>query len=108
MKEYILCAAVWYKEFPHIKNQDIPLKSFLPNNLSSGVVFCGHRHGQCIYSKCAVTGLRDAESGEHVQGFLTNLNRFVNRQEAWDIAKEVNQIIRVSGGEGTLYSEDLY
>lgn len=71
-------------------------------------MFLGHRHGQCIYSKCAVTGLRDAESGEYIQGFLTNLNRFVDRKEGWDIAKKANQIVRVSGSEGTLYSEDLW
>lgn len=108
MKERILCAAVWYKDFPHIKNEEIPLDRYLPKNCESGVVFLGHRHGQCIYAKCAVTGLRDAESGEHIQGFLTNLNRFVDRYEGWDIAVEANQIIKVSGGEGTLYSEDLW
>ena len=108
MKEYILCSAVWYKEFPHIKNTEVPINSFLPKNLIEGVVFCGFRHGQCIYSKCAVTGLRDAESGEHIQGFLTSKNRFVDRQEAWNIAKQADQIIKVSGGEGTLYSEDLW
>ena len=108
MKEYILCSAVWYKEFPHIKNTEVPINSFLPKNLIEGVVFCGFRHGQCIYSKCAVTGLIDAESGEHIQGFLTSKNRFVGRQEAWNIAKQADQIIKVSGGEGTLYSEDLW
>ena len=42
------------------------------------------------------------------QGFLTNLNRYVNRKEAWVIAKEANQIKQQSGGYGILYSEDLY
>lgn len=86
----------------------MPLDRYLPKNCKTGVVFTGIRHGQCIYTKSAVTGLRDAESGEYTQGFLTNLNRFVDRQEAWDIAEKANQIIMVSGGEGTLYSEDLY
>ena len=107
-KEYILCAAVWYKEFPHIKNNGVPLDRYLPKNCESGAVFTGIRHGQCIYLKSVITGLRDAESGEHVQGFLTNLNRFVDRQEGWDIAKNADQIVMVTGGEGTLYSEDLY
>lgn len=108
MKEKILCSAVWYKDFPHIKNTEIPLDRYLPKNCDTGVVFLGHRHGQCIYSKYVITGLRDAESGKYIQGFLTNLNRFVDRQEAWNIAKEANQIIKVSGAEGTLYSEDLW
>lgn len=81
---------------------------YLPKNCTTGVVFTGIRHSQCIYVKSAVTGLRDCESGENIQGFLTNLNRFVDREEGWIIAKEASQIIRVSGGEGTLYSEDLY
>ena len=108
MKEFIICSAVWYKEFPHIKNTEIPLDRYLPKNCNSGAVFTGLRHVQCIFLKCAVTGLRDAESGDSIQGFLTNTNRFVDRQEAWNIAKEVNQIIKVSGGEETLYSEDLW
>ena len=91
-----------------VENKNVPINSFLPKNITEGVVFCGFRHGQCIYSKCAVTGLRDAESGDSIQGFLTSLNRFVDRQEAWNIAKEANQIIKVTGGEGTLYSEDIF
>lgn len=105
MKEYILCAAVWYKEIPLVKYIDC---NVLPKNCPTGLVFCGWRHAQCIYTKCSITGLRDCESGENIQGFLTNLNRFVDREEGWIIAKEASQIIRVSGGEGTLYSEDLY
>lgn len=106
MTEKILCAAVWYKKISVKK--EVPIRSTNPINCSTGLVFSGHRHGQCIYTKCAITGLRDAESGENEQGFLTNLNRFVDRQEAWNIAEKANQIIKVSGGEGTLYSEDLY
>lgn len=105
-KEYILCAAVWYKEIKSIK--EIPFNSTNPLNCPTGLVFSGHRHGQCIYTKCAITGLRDCESGENEQGFLTNLNRFVDRQEAWKIAEKANQIVRQSGGYGTLYSECLY
>ncbi len=45
---------------------------------------------------------------EKEQGFLTNLNRFVDRKEAWSIADKAGQIKQQSGGHGTLYSEDLY
>ena len=106
MKEYILCSAVWYKEFPHIKNTEVPINSFLPKNLIEGVVFCGFRYGQCIYSKCAVTGLRDAESGEHIQGFLTSKNRFVDREEGAEIFINDGGILKYS--KTKLYSEDLY
>lgn len=44
------------------------------------------------------------------QGFLTNKGRFVGREEAMKIAKEQNQIIRLSGSPNSdiLFSEDLY
>lgn len=47
---------------------------------------------------------------DYEQGFLTNKGRFVNRNEAMEIAKEQNQIIRLSGSPNSdiLFSEDLY
>ncbi len=105
--EKIICAAVWYKEIPVKK--DIPVGSTNPRNCPTGLVFSGHRHGQCIYTKCAVTGLRDCESGENVQGFLTSKNRFVTRREALIIALDQGQVIDLSDVRGDkLYSEDLY
>lgn len=108
MREKILCAAVWYKDIEN-KLPFMGKESYLPKNLDIGVVFSGHRHGQCIYTKCAVTGLSDSESGDHVQGFLTSKNRFVTREEAFIIAKREGQIIDLSDTRGNkLYSEDLY
>ena len=107
INEKILCAAVWYKDLEMKK--DIPTESYLPSNLNQGIVFYGYRHGQCIYSKCMITGLRDAESGEYIQGFLTSQNRFVDRKEALQIALSENQIKDLSEIRGdSLYSEDLY
>lgn len=101
MQEIILCAAIWFDDGKFYHHQ--------PVNVKTGVVFCGHRHG-CIFAQVGGTVGERQNLGifEKEQGFLTNLNRFVDRQEAWDIAKKANQIIGVSGGEGTLYSEDLY
>lgn len=107
MNEKILCAAVWYIELELKK--DIPHTKYLPKNLNKGVVFAGFRHGQCIYTKCMVTGLRDAESGENEQGFLTSFNRFVSREEALTIAIKENQVKNLDDIRGNkLYSEDLY
>lgn len=107
MDEKIICAAVWYKELQLKK--EMPFESYLPKNIDRGIVFCGYRHGQCIYSKCAITGLRDAESGENEQGFLTSKNRFVSREEAFEIAVKQNQIIDYSQVRcNKLFSEDLY
>ena len=106
--EYILCAAIWYK--------DIPLKKELPDgvmirpiNCDRGLVFCGHRHAQCMYTMVSITGIRSVESeiGEYIQGFLTNKNRFVDREEAMIIAEEADQIIGYTHSN-QLFSEDLY
>ena len=87
----------------------MPIWTYLPINIDRGIVFCGLRHGQCIYSKCAITGLKDGESGENEQGFLTSKNRFVSREEALKIALSQNQVIDLKEIRGDrLFSEDLY
>lgn len=104
MKEYILCSAIWYKDLPLVKKD---LANQNPVNVDRGIVFCGHRHPHCMYSMIAITGKRSVEPevGEYVQGFLTNKNRFVGREEAAIIAFDANQI---KEEKETLYSEDLY
>lgn len=104
MNEYILCAAIWYKEIPIKK--EIP-HNVLPVNCDRGLVFCGYRHSHCMYTMVSVTGLRSVEPevGEYVQGFLTSKNRFVDREEGANI--------HISNGhkidfENRLFSEDLY
>jgi hypothetical protein len=106
-KEYILCAAIWY--------MDLPTQRLLPKNVEKGIVVCGHRHGQCIDVMRSLGTLRTvtfAEDGvgEHEQGFLTNTNRFVDRQEALRIAKAANQIKpgEVINEYIGLFSENLY
>jgi hypothetical protein len=106
--ERILCAAVWYKDLKCMY-EGMPADVYLPVNLDRGIVFSGHRHSQCIYTKCAMTGLRDAESGENEQGFLTSKNRFVSREEALEIALKEKQVINIEEIRGSrLFSEDLY
>jgi len=107
INERIICAAVWYKEIPIKK--EINFEFTNPKNCKTGLVFSGHRHGHCIFTKCAVTGLRDAESGDNEQGFLTSKNRFVSREEALIIALREDQVIDINELRGKrLYSEDLY
>lgn len=104
-KEFILCAAIWYKELPtSIRN---------PINISSGTVVLGRRHPDCISTVLCLTGKRtvqlaDDGVGRTMQGFLTNTNRFVSREEAAIIAINSNQIDSLKYSEETLYSEDLY
>jgi hypothetical protein len=106
MIERILIAAIWYKDIPLKK--DIP--AVRPKNINKGIVILGHRHGQCIWTTACLTGLRtvtNAEdaAGTHVQGFLTNKNRFVSRMLGAKIAFKAGQIKKEIA---TLYSEDLY
>jgi len=43
------------------------------------------------------------------QGFIDQFGNYHNRQEAWKIATNSNQIFRhISGSEGCLFSEHLY
>jgi len=108
-KEYILCAAVWYLDLELSKYPTIPKEQYLPVNIDKGIVFCGHRHVQCIRQMNIITGLKQHEAGEEIQGFLTSKNRFVNRKEAAIIASNLGQIIIESvTSVSKLYSEDLY
>jgi hypothetical protein len=99
--EFILCAAVW---FP------VKLKfEFQPDDVETGLVICGLRHGNCFAMKALLCdSLRDII--KHVppkQGFLTNKNRFVDRFEAARIAKAANQAKDIQLGD-ELVSEDLW
>ena len=102
MQENILIAAIWYK--------DLPTQNLLPINVDRGIVVCGHRHGHCITTVKALAELRTVRFGsdsvgETTQGFLTNKNRFVGREEAAIIAFDAKQIEKE---KQTLFSEDLY
>lgn len=102
--EYILCAAIWYKELKLVKKLEVNPN---PDNIDCGLVFCGHRHPHCIWTMISITGKRgvEPECGKYTQGFLTSKNRFVDRIEGAKIAKQANQI---GSGITVLYSEDLY
>jgi hypothetical protein len=105
--EYILCAAIWYKELPLARN-DVPIGHYLPINCACGIVFAGRNHMQCLYQMVVLTGKRQAEVGEYVSGFLTNENRFVNRIEGMRIAREAKQVGENTHNSSKLFSEDLY
>ncbi len=101
-KEIIICAAIWY--------EDLPTATFLPINIEKGIVICGHRHGHCIDILNNLSNLRSVTYaidgvGHYVQGFLTNTNKFVNREKGAEIARNAEQ---VPSTVTVLYSEDLY
>lgn len=98
--EKIICSAIWYK--------DLNTPRFNPINIKMGIVFCGHRHPHCLHQMIAMTGKRQCEAGDEVQGFLTNKNRFVDREEGAKIALSSKQIEKLKYSKRLLYSEDLY
>lgn len=91
-KEFILCAALNY----------------------NGNIICGHRHSDCYETLSNVVKVEDKDMPlRDNQGFLTSLNRYVDRKEGWKIAKENNQIqyglsVSDNGENSQLISENLY
>ena len=90
-------------------SQDVPERIICAAHELHGYVVICLRH-------CDENAIRDAPSKTYLmdanQGFITNKRRYVNRQEAWQIAEREQQIVRHVGGDssngGTLYSENLY
>ena len=116
-KEFILCAAIWIN--------DDKVHEAQPENIEIGFVVCGRRHHNCYQSIKDITGvstnnaigeliksMSDDEIRKH-QGFITSLDRYVDRKEGWKIAKENNQIqfgldVSENGDDSILISENLY
>lgn len=99
-QEYILCAAVWFRDGKPHEHQ--------PINIDTGIVVCGQRHHNCLFTAWALrkglTSLSEAR-GNAIQGFLTSKNRFIDRKEAGEIAYNAKQIDQETD---CLFSEDLY
>ncbi len=111
MKEYIICAAIHFNdgiEHPH-----------QPDNIFDGFVVTGRRHHNCYATLLAIaTSINLEERIKQLisktdidrQGFITNLNRFVDRKEGYQIALAANQLIHNMHDKSNpiLISEDLY
>jgi hypothetical protein len=106
-QEYIVCAAIWYKELP-VLSGNAPIGHRNPVNIKDGIVVCGHRHGHCIHTMYALTGKRQGQTGAKIQGFLTSKNKFVTREEAAVIALGCGQITKLRYNQTRLFSEDIY
>ena len=106
-KEFIICSAIHYKDGIKRIHQ--------PKNIDTGIVVCGRRHHNIIMTLYSLLG--DKYDPKLVsfdcQGFLTNLDRWVSREEAKIIATEAGQLSwKVPDKNGyvgdELFSEDLY
>lgn len=113
-KEYILCAAIHFNDGKKHEHQ--------PDNIDSGFVVSGRRHHNCYATLSAIATsinleerirlMLDKADRDH-QGFITNLNRYVDRKEGWKIALAANQIVfglgaSDNGDNSILISENLY
>lgn len=104
-KEYILCAAIWYKD-----NTEAP-RGMIAQNIDTGVVIGQWRHGNCINVRSTnpvwnakklaerkgetpmITKYEDTlEYYDHVDGFLTSEGRFVDRWQGMKLAYEAGQV----------------
>lgn len=105
-KEYILCAAIWYKD-----GTEAP-RGMIAQNIDSGVVIGQWRHGNCINVRATnplwnakrIAERRGDDSGniltyedtkeyfEEVDGFITSQGRFVDRWQAMCLAYLAGQV----------------
>ena len=103
-KEYILCSAIYFNDGKKHIHQ--------PNNIDTGFVVCGRRHHNCFasFKAMGLTKPERIERIDEVQGFLTNTDRFIGREEALELTRGNGQILESRDYEGKkwLYSEDLW
>lgn len=99
MKEYIVCAAVWFKDGIQRDHQ--------PININNGYVVCGHRHHNCFMTVSILKDetIQKSDYGMVIQGFITSTYKFLDRKESGKLAFESGQIKKETD---CLFSEDLY
>lgn len=113
-REFILCAAIWVNDGQPHEQQ--------PEGIDKGFVVCGRRHHNCYQTLTDLKGdaneylesinLREWSTRDN-EGFMTSTDRYVNRRDAWKIAKENGQIAvglacSDNGEDSILISENLY
>jgi hypothetical protein len=74
--------------------------------MADGHIFTGDRH-DLIFRKMSDFGVERLIAIRGKQGFITTLNRFVDRVEALEIATRENQIISKYRPLDQLLSEDM-
>jgi len=105
----IICSAIYVDDGESHVHQ--------PKNINSGFVVCGRRHHNCfatislIYKDLSLFSDYKKEGKiKIIQGFLTNDDKFLNREDSFDVAKKANQIKLINGKliGSVLTSEDLW
>lgn len=98
-KPYIICAAIWFNDKQKHEHQ--------PRNIDEGLVVCGRRHHNIYLTFADIKGVsyKHCDYVDHIQGFMTSDDRFVDRKQGATIAFEVGQTEKF---KELLFSEDLY
>lgn len=96
---YIICAAIWFKDGIKHDHQ--------PRNINEGLVVCGRRHHNIFLTVADIKCVpyKDYGYSDHIQGFLTSDDVFVDRKEGGTIAFMAGQTSKL---KECLFSEDLY
>lgn len=103
MNEWILCSAI------HYDDGEINTRRTCKNYPETGIVICGYRHPDIISILPTNNSLRnDGKEYKCTQGFITSKGRFVDREEAYLIAKKADQLLNDFEGKSKLFSEDIY
>ena len=92
--EFILCAAILRKE---PRDSDC---NYYDNDIQN--IELGYRHHDIL-----IRFRGEVSTQQEDQGFYTSRGRFVDRKEAFEIAKSAGQI-ETDEDRGILFSEDLY
>lgn len=78
----------------------------------SGLMVLGPRHMDNTMRTHIDLTPNHTHSDFDEEGFIDQYGVYMDRREAWSVAKEANQIVYRCGGDqtngGTLYSENLY
>ena len=101
----ILCSAIWIDDGKKYEHQ--------PKNIAQGIVICGRRHHNCLatiafaYKDISLIAPLKKDN-KIIQGFLTDTDKFLDRKEAFKVAKNAKQIINNNLIGSILTSEDLW
>lgn len=84
-QEFIICSAIWIKDSKSYKDN--------PINISIGLVIAGRRHNNCFSTFKLINPDFNFTKEDVICGFITNTNRFLNREEAFVVAQNNNQLL---------------
>lgn len=98
----IMCAAIHFDDGKKHRYQ--------PDNIKTGFVIAGRRHSDVMYTVVLLNQGKRIDVIDETEGFLTTDNKFLNRFESYEVAKDQKQLICDCSNStgGRLTSDDLW